>query len=100
MLNYKSRHPTIIVRLVNRLKRNEIYANCSKVKNIADFPVDNMRNLFVYENLRYPKTQKIILVNKAESQRIWDVNFMDPDTRKDDESEKIILRTKNDLKKL
>ena len=49
--NKAANHATIIVRLVNRLKRNEIYANRFKAKDIEGFPVDGMEKVFINENL-------------------------------------------------
>ena len=45
------RHPTIIVRFVSRLIRNQVYANRYKAKYIKDFPVEGMEKLYVNENL-------------------------------------------------
>ena len=44
-------HPTIIVRLVSRQKRNEIYAQRFNAKSIEEFPVEGMAQLFVNDNL-------------------------------------------------
>ena len=49
--NKATNHPTIIVRLVSRLKRNEIYANRFKAKDIEGFPVHGMEKVFINENL-------------------------------------------------
>ena len=49
--NKATNHFTIIVRLVNRQKRNEIYENRFKAKNIEGFPVDRTEKLFINENL-------------------------------------------------
>ena len=48
-------HPTIILRLVIRQKRNEIYENCFKTKDIEGFPVD-LEKLFINENLTQRRT--------------------------------------------
>ena len=44
-------HPTIMVRLVSRQKRNQIYANRLKAKDITKFPVEGMEKFYVNENL-------------------------------------------------
>ena len=51
------RHPTVIVRFVSRQKRNEMYENRFKAKEIEDFPVEGMKNLFVNENLTQRRKQ-------------------------------------------
>ena len=43
-------YPIIIVRLVSRQKRNEIYANRFKAKDIEGFPLENMEKIFINEN--------------------------------------------------
>ena len=45
------RHPGIIVRFISRQKRNEMYLNRMKSKDISDFPVQGMNKLYVNENL-------------------------------------------------
>ena len=49
--NVTRRHPGIIVRFISRQKRNEMYSNGMKAKNISDFPLQGMNKLFVNENL-------------------------------------------------
>ena len=61
------RHPTIIVRFVSRLIRNQVYANRYKAKYIKDFPVEGMDKLYVNENLT--KAKKTPLANKASCKR-------------------------------
>ena len=40
------RHPTAIARLVNAQKRNNMYANRFIAKEIEEFPVGGMQNLY------------------------------------------------------
>ena len=49
--NKATNHLAIIVRLVSRLKRNEICANRFKAKDIEGFPVDGMEKVFINKNL-------------------------------------------------
>ena len=44
-------HPGIIVCFISRQKRNEMYSNRMKAKDISDFPVQGMNKLYVNENL-------------------------------------------------
>ena len=44
-------HPGIIVRFISRQKRNEMYSNRMKAKDISDFPVQGVNKLYVNENL-------------------------------------------------
>ena len=48
--NHK-KHPTIIVRCINRSKQNEICSNRFRAKDIDNFSVDNMERLYMNENL-------------------------------------------------
>ena len=47
----KSANPTIIARFVSRDKRNKLYENRFKAKDIDDFPVDGMIEQYINENL-------------------------------------------------
>ena len=49
--NVTRRHSGIIVRFISRQKRNEMYSNRMKAKDISDFPVQGMNKLYVNENL-------------------------------------------------
>ena len=49
--NETRRHPRIIVCFFSRQKRNEMYSNSMKAKDISDFPVHDMNKLHVNENL-------------------------------------------------
>ena len=44
-------HPGIIFRFISRQRRNEMYSNRMKAKDISDFPVQGMNKLNVNENL-------------------------------------------------
>ena len=50
-LNKPVNHPTIIVRLVSRQMRNEIYDKRFNAKMIQDFPVEEMEKLFINKSL-------------------------------------------------
>ena len=50
-------HPLTIVRFVNRYKRNEMYENRYKAQDISEFPVDNMTQLYINENLTQKRKQ-------------------------------------------
>ena len=43
--------PTIIAQFTNKRMRNEIFAKRKKAKEMTDFPVDEMTNLYINENL-------------------------------------------------
>ena len=62
-------HPTTIVRLVSRQKRNEIYANRFKAKDIEGFSVDDVEKLFISESFTQ-KMLKIVLEYKAKRQEL------------------------------
>ena len=46
-----SKRPTTTLRLVNRLKKNEIYENRFKARDIKEFPVNNIERLHINGNL-------------------------------------------------
>ena len=46
-----SRPPTIIAQFTNKRVRNEIFAKRKKAKEMTAFPVDEMTNLYINENL-------------------------------------------------
>ena len=50
--NKATNHSIIIVRLVSRQKRNKIYANRFKAKDIEGFSIDDMKKLCVNKNLK------------------------------------------------
>ena len=66
--NDRRKHPTTIVRFVNRDKRNEIFFKRRITKQWQDFPIASMEQLFINENLN-PEEKKIVLVNQTESQK-------------------------------
>ena len=101
--NKATNHPTIILRLVSRLKRNEIYANRFKAKDIEGFPVDGMEKVFINENLT--KRRKRLFWNTKQKANELGYKFFCTHNgqiyaRKDEESEKIYMRTESDLDQL
>ena len=101
--NKATNHPTIIVRLVSRLKRNKIYANRFKAKNIEGFPVDGMEKLFINENLTQ-RRKRLFWNTKQKAKELGYKFFWTHNgqiyTRKVEESEKIYIRTESDLERL
>jgi len=99
-IGIKPKHPTIIVRFISRHKRNEIYANRFKAKNMDEFPVDNMEQFYINENLTQ-RRKRLFWLTKNKSKEldykfIWTVNgqiFV----RKTDNSEKIAVKEEYDL---
>ena len=101
--NKANNHPTIILRLVSRLKRNEIYANRFKAKDIEGFPVDGMEKVFINQNLT--KRCKRLFWNTKQKAKDLGYKFFCSHNgqiyaRKDEESEKIYMRTESDLDQL
>ena len=101
--NKATNHPTIIVRLVSRPKRNEIHANRFKAEDIEGFPVDGMEKMFINENLT--QRRKRLFWNTKQKAKELGYKFFWTDngqiyTRKDEESEKIYIRTESDLEQL
>ena len=101
--NKATNHPTIIVRLVSRLKHNEIYANRFKAKDIEGFPVDGMEKMFINENLTQ-RRNRLLWNTKQKAKELGYKFFWTHNgqiyTRKDEESEKIYIRTESDLGQL
>ena len=91
------RHPTIIVRFVSRLIRNQVYANRYKAKYIKDFPVEGMEKLYVNENL-IPRRKNLFWQTKPAAKELSNDYFWTNNgqiyIRKDEESNKIILEVK------
>ena len=98
-----SEHPTIIIRLVSRQKRNEIYENQFKARDIKEFPVNNMERLYINDNLtqrrkrlfRLAKQKPIELKYKF----IW-TNNEQIYLRENEESNRIHVKIESDLNKL
>ena len=95
-------HPTIIVRLVSRQKRNETYAKRFNAKSIAEFPVKRMAHLFVNENLTQ-RRKRLFWLSKQKAKELAGYNYFWTHNgqifvRKNEESE-IFIRTGSDLDK-
>ena len=71
--NKATNHPTTIVRLVSRLKRNEIYANRFEAKDIEGFLVEGMEKVFINENLTQRRKDYSGIPNKK--RKNWVINF-------------------------
>ena len=96
-------HPTIIVRLVSRQIRNEIYDKRFNAKMIEDFPVEGMEKLFINENLTQ-RRKRLFWQSKQKAKELEYKYFWTPNgqifVRKNEESEKVLIRTENDLDQL
>ena len=107
-LNSKSnvtnrRHPGIIIRFISRQKRNEMYLNRKKAKDISDFPVQGMNKLYVNENLTQRRKRLFWLAKqkakKLNNKFIWTSNgqiFI----REDEKADSLPARTEYDLDNL
>ena len=94
------RHPTIIVRFVSRLIRNQVYANRYKAKYIKDFPVEGMEKLYVNENLTQRRKKLLWQTKQAAKERDYDYFWTNNGQiylRKDEESNKIHIKSETDL---
>ena len=96
-------YPTIIMRLISRQKRNEIYAKRFNAKSIEEFPVEGMAHLFVNENLTQ-RRKRLFWLSKQKAKELGYSYFWTHNrqifVRKNEESEKIFIRTESDLDKL
>ena len=96
-------HPTIIVRLISRQMRNKIYDKRFNAKMIEDFPVEGMEKLFINENLTQ-RRKHLFWLSKQKAKELnckyfWTQNgqiFV----RKNEESEKVLIRSESDLDQL
>ena len=73
-----NRHPAIIVRCISRCKRNELYDNRNKARTIENFPVDDMENLYINENVTQ-RRQRLFWLAKQKAKKfnyryIWSNN--------------------------
>jgi len=85
-----TKHPTIIVRFISRLKRNEMYANRSKAKYIEDFGIHHMNSLYVNENLTQRRKRLFWLAKQKAKElnyRFWWSNNGQIYVRENKESE-------------
>ena len=97
------RHPTIIIRFVSRLIRNQVYANRYKAKYIKDFPVEGMEKLYVNENLTQRRKKLLWQTKQAAKERDYDYFWTNNGQiyiRKDEESNKIHIKSETDLDNL
>ena len=93
-------HPTIIVRLVSRQMRNEIYDKRFNAKMIKDFSVEGMETLFINKNLTQ-RRKRLFWLSKQKAKELeykyfWIQNgqiFI----RKSEEGEKVLIRSESDL---
>ena len=96
-------HPTIIVRLVSRQIRNEIFDKRFNAKMIEDFPVEGMEKLFINENLTQ-RRKRLFWLSKQKAKELEYKYFWTQNgqifVRKNEESEKVLIRTENDLDQL
>ena len=87
----------------SRQKRNEVYANRLKAKDISEFPIDNMENLYVNKNLTQRRKRLFWLtkqkVEDLDNKFIWTSNGQICQ-RKNENSEKVLVRIERDLDKL
>jgi len=87
---------------MSRYKRNQFYENRFKVKDITEFPVEDMNELYVNENLMqrrkrlFWKTKQMI---KELDYKIW-MNNGQIFVRGSKENDKILIRTESDLDNL
>ena len=99
----KSAHPAIIARFVSRDKRNKLYENRFIAKDIDDFPVDGMTELYINENLTQ-RRKRLFWRSKQQAKElsykyIW-TNNGQIYVRKDKNHERILITTETDLDKL
>ena len=97
------RHSGIIVRFISRQKRNEMYSNRIKAKDISDFPVQGMNKLYVNENLTQRRKRLFWLARQKAKELdfkfIWTSNsqiFI----REDEKADSLPIRTEYDLDNL
>ena len=93
-------HPAIIIRFISRHKRNEMYENRCKAKEIDNFPVKDMSCLYINENL----TQRRKRLYWKPKQKVSELNYNyiwsnhgQIYVRKDEESNRILIKTESDL---
>ena len=102
-LNKPVNHSTIIVRLVSRQIRNEIYDKRFNAKIIEDFPVEGMEKLFINENLTQ-RRKRLFWLSKQKAKELEYKYFWTQNgqifVRKNEESENVLIRTKSDLDQL
>ena len=82
----KSAHPAIIARFVSRDKRNKLYENRFKAKDIDDFPFDGMTELYMNENLTQ-RRKRLFWRSKQQAKElsyIWTNNGQINDIKLDD----------------
>ena len=95
-------YPTVIVSFVSRQKRNEMYENRFKAKEIDDFPVEGMKNLG-YENLTQRQKQ-LFWKTKQKAKELGFKYFWSNNgqiyTRENGDAEKIHIKTEDDLDNL
>ena len=72
--NKLTSHPTIIVRLVCRQKRNKNYANRLKAYDIDGLPVDNTDKLLINENLTH-RLKRLFWNTKQKAQELGNQFF-------------------------
>ena len=94
----KSAHPAIIARFVCRDKKNKQYENRFKVKDIVDFSVDGMTELYINENLTQ-KRKRLFWRSKQQAKElsykcIW-TNNGQIYARKDKKHERILITTES-----
>ena len=96
-------NPAIIVRFISRYKRNEMYENRFKAKEIDNFPVQDMTYLYINKNLTqrrkrlfWKTKQKAIELDYS---YIWSNNGQIY-VRKDQDNDRIAIKTESDLDNL
>ena len=96
-------HPLIIVRFLPRHKWSKSFVKRFNAKHFSNFPVNQMNLLFINENLMqrrkhlfWPAKQK---VKKLNYEYVWKNNGQ-TFVRKNENKDKIIVKTKNDVNKL
>ena len=72
--NETRRHPRIIVCFISRQKRNEMYSNRLKAKDISNFLVQDMNKLYVNENLTQRHKRLFWLAKKKAKNSITSVS--------------------------
>ena len=97
------RHPGIIVRFISRQKRNDMYLNRMKAKDISDFPVQGMNKLYVNENLTQLR-KRLFWLAKQKAKEL-DYNFIWTSNgqiiiREDKKADSLPIRTEYDLDNL
>ena len=91
-------HPAIVARFVSRDKRNKLHENRFKAKDIDGFPIDDMTELYVNNNLTQ-RRKRLFWRSKQQAKElsykyIW-TNNGQIYVRKDKNHERILIKTES-----